>query len=755
MPQDDITKEIAQGPEVPVLSGILSTKQPPEVILARATATALTDFGLSADAIKPLQGSSEDDFLTIDSFFGLVNITDVGTPANDVVNGAINDSVSVTSAAKVIVGSDGILKTRSANTLETSHNPTTLAKDGVLLETAATNFVLQSAAADNASWTKTNTDVPTTNNTDPFNTTTADEWAATSTGSVVRTIDQSFTGLTAAQMTTVSRWFKVGTNVTVVQLVWDADGNGTDGCYCNFDISAGTRKEPIAFAAGTATSARILAHPNGWYRCELTGSIASGTVGQFSMNMVANTSAVGFATASLTNNDSVRLFGAQGEAGADIASSYIATTTIAVTRAADSAATIPLADFPYVNTASGAVGVRYRLLESVGGDSLIMSIGNSATEIIAIEQFDTSGSQHRGSIVDGGVQQALLANGPGWEWYYANTLTLLGWSVNDVEITGSHGMDELTAVNTATMPTTAGTLLYLGGDSTGVGASIMLKEFSYISRKPNSPELKDTARLGLPFPAHDALPAGTATASVSVGAGANATIDTGFAPADWANLTNHWDASNAGSITATSNNVDQWDDLKGTINFTQTGSIRPRTGENTINGLNVIFFFDTGPDHMDAVYSHPQGDFYVGMVFDSDVRTNVADAVFCYVSDTSNFDYQFDAGHVLEFHGRLNPRSICSEFTLSGGHFPQVEYWEIIGDATANTLTCYVGGVQFGQATDYGTDVDGPGILRLGASRDLAQHITVGWCELIIGDAIPSTADRAGLTNYINNKWGT
>ncbi len=52
-------------------------------------------------------------------------------------------------------GSNGLLQTAATNVLRLQYNPITLAFNGLLIETASTNLILQSETFDNASWTKT------------------------------------------------------------------------------------------------------------------------------------------------------------------------------------------------------------------------------------------------------------------------------------------------------------------------------------------------------------------------------------------------------------------------------------------------------------------------------------------------------------------------------------------------------------------------------------------------------------------------
>ncbi len=220
------------------------------------------------------------------------------------------------------------------------------AQQGYLHEDAATNICLQSSDF-TTTWVNINTDEPSTNNTDIFGTSTADEIAATSTADQQFAIHQSFTGLTANAKTSVAVHIKTGTNATFVQLVWDSDGGGTDGVFCNFQLTgSGTAGTVTALAAGTATQASISLTVQGFYRCIVTGNIITGTVGRFTINIVDRIDAAEFEAADLADNDSLIACGADVQV-ADLAgiSSHIPTTTVSVTRAADVCSTTDVSWF--------------------------------------------------------------------------------------------------------------------------------------------------------------------------------------------------------------------------------------------------------------------------------------------------------------------------------------------------------------------------------------------------------------------------
>ncbi len=230
--------------------------------------------------------------------------------------------------------SDGTFGLVGANDLPRYvHDPNdNNSQQGLMVEVAKTNICLQSSNQ-TTTWAGINTDVPTTNNTDIFGTSTADEIAATSTADQQFARHQSFTGRSAGALTTSSVYIKTGTNVTFVQLVWDSDGGGTDGLFCNFQLTgAGTAGTVTALAAGTASFGRINLTADGFYNVIITGTIASGTVGRFTINFIDNISAAAFEAADLADNDSLIVCAADVQPNSSL-NTHIPTTTASVTRA--------------------------------------------------------------------------------------------------------------------------------------------------------------------------------------------------------------------------------------------------------------------------------------------------------------------------------------------------------------------------------------------------------------------------------------
>lgn len=172
-------------------------------------------------------------------------------------------------------GSNGLLQTAAVNALRVQYNPVTLAFRGLLIESAATNLMLQSETFDNASWTKTNATATANSVASPTGATTADTITVSAANGSFK---QSFTAVS----TTVYTWSvyaKAGTSTTI-QISCQA----TAAVFvASFNLSTGV----ASTASGTGT-ATITAVGNGWYRCNATATATGAGTGYFEIIVPTN-----------------------------------------------------------------------------------------------------------------------------------------------------------------------------------------------------------------------------------------------------------------------------------------------------------------------------------------------------------------------------------------------------------------------------------------------------------------------------------
>ena len=268
----------------------------------------------------------------------------------------IPSSVSFTSRASTAtyVGSDGLIKSAAIDTARMNYNPTNLSvAPKLLVEAASTNLLTYSEDFSNAAWVKYDATVASNSVVSPDGGTTADKLVE-GTGSVAHSVRSNATSTIGAAYTK-SVYAKIGERS---QIALELFGSST--IYkAIFSLYTGT----FVSSAGTG-SYSIASVGGGWYRISITATATTTTTYSFILTSSSGTTGyLGDGTSGLY------IWGAQLESGT--LSSYIPTTTAAVTRAADvssSAAatraadvwTVPVSSFAF-NASEGTVYTSSRI----------------------------------------------------------------------------------------------------------------------------------------------------------------------------------------------------------------------------------------------------------------------------------------------------------------------------------------------------------------------------------------------------------
>ena len=235
------------------------------------------------------------------------------------------------------VGRDGLIKTASNNEPRFDHDPATLESLGLLIEESRTNVAESSEDFGNTSfWLATNQTITTNVATAPDGTLTADNIVPDSGSAATRYLyfDASAYSMSASASYTTSIFVKKnGLRYFAFQAIDNGSGSGL---RAGFDLDNGTVVTSNIFGSASGPSASIVEFPNGWFRCILTGTSASGsstgrTAFSFSSALDSNAS-VGAITADGSSGGYV--WGHQVEAGS-FPTSYIPTNGTTVTRGAD------------------------------------------------------------------------------------------------------------------------------------------------------------------------------------------------------------------------------------------------------------------------------------------------------------------------------------------------------------------------------------------------------------------------------------
>jgi hypothetical protein len=241
------------------------------------------------------------------------------------------------------------------------HDPTTGESLGLLVEEQRTNLLLRSEEFNDASWTQVFLSENVTANSiaAPNGLLVADR-VATINATAEFGVGQSAT-VTANIPTTISIFAKAAASNFVYVRYYGGNTNLFYTIIVNLStgIVTNTRTGPST----TAVSHSVIALPNGWYRISCTATHNSTTQFLIAGPCLTGTQAIGATFGEVptagTGNESIYLYGAQLETGA-FATSYIPTTTSAVTRSADLASITGTAFSGWYRQDEGTMSIEYR-----------------------------------------------------------------------------------------------------------------------------------------------------------------------------------------------------------------------------------------------------------------------------------------------------------------------------------------------------------------------------------------------------------
>jgi hypothetical protein len=306
------------------------------------------------------------------------------------LSGSLDSRITFTRASTAtFFNSSGVLTSASNDVARFDYNPATLAPLGLLIEESRTNLLTYSADFGDAAWSKSETNVSTNSTLAPDGTTSADTLTP-STNNAGHTFSRLGI-ITGAGTFTDSLFIKPNGYNFVVS---SADTGG----FVIFDLSNGTINSTSGGATGTITAVG-----NGWYRCVATRTTTGAATIQYQIRIAAGTfSYAGDGTSGLF------VWGAQLEAGA-FPTSYIPTTTTALTRAADVASVGTLT--PWYNAVEGTIYAEYSLsaISTTAAQTAVFISDNTSNNRNNIRTSGPS-SNNAGVVVSGGVLQSALTS---------------------------------------------------------------------------------------------------------------------------------------------------------------------------------------------------------------------------------------------------------------------------------------------------------------------------------------------------------
>ena len=244
---------------------------------------------------------------------------------------------------------NGILQTASTGVPRMTYTPSTKAFLGLLVEGAATNLLSRSNGFDQSAWTKNNSTISITAGTAPTNATEALKLFENA-SNTIHSVAQAATVVSGS--TYCFSVYAKAAERSWICMELTKSGTTPDAW---FDLTTGV-------VGGTTTgvvSRGIEAIGNNWYRCTMT-VVADTTTTTASIYTSTANNVVSYAGSTTSG---VLLYGAQLELNA--VSSYIATTTTTVTRAADTPGVyngLPENDYPAWSSASVSYTANQRVI---------------------------------------------------------------------------------------------------------------------------------------------------------------------------------------------------------------------------------------------------------------------------------------------------------------------------------------------------------------------------------------------------------
>lgn len=223
----------------------------------------------------------------------------------------------------------GLVTTVASGVARFDYDPTTLAYSGLLIEDETTNICPRSI--DYPNWDDLNVTVAADAAASPSGQQDADSITGSGVGSIfhyVNSPNSSAVAINTEQSYTWSIYAKADTH-DIISMRISLDNSGS--VYTTFDLTNGLAK--VGGISTAADQARIVAYPNGWYRCEMVFTTgASDTTADpyvYLVDQYASPNGAYDAT-----GDSVFLWGSQIEDGS-LATSFIYTEAAQVTREKD------------------------------------------------------------------------------------------------------------------------------------------------------------------------------------------------------------------------------------------------------------------------------------------------------------------------------------------------------------------------------------------------------------------------------------
>jgi len=296
--------------------------------------------------------------------------------ARDLITGSVLGTYNSASPAWA-VGPDGVLFQPAANAPVIEYDPVTLQCLGARIWGVVTNRELQSSDFA-TTWTQSNVIVSANAATAPDGTQTADQLSPTINGTSITRFLRQDISTSVNDTYTLSVFVKVNTLTANGIALVVQDQSATNTFRCNFNLFTPTTSvTSLNWATPTAS---IIAYPNGWYRCSVTGVTSTAHT-----SLRTNIYLQGFTSVPDTTG-SVFLWGAQLNTGP--LAPYVPTTTTAASSTAD-VWTITGADFSRIFNAT-ELTIYTEATSQSSADSTIWQIDDNSGNANRFTQYFAS-----------------------------------------------------------------------------------------------------------------------------------------------------------------------------------------------------------------------------------------------------------------------------------------------------------------------------------------------------------------------------
>jgi hypothetical protein len=396
-------------------------------------------------------------------------IRDTVTPANNFEGGIFPKLTFTRASSATYYNSAGLIATAATDVARINYNPATLVAQGLLIEEARTNNFTYSEDLSNAIWNKSSSTISANATTAPDGTVTADKIVEVAASAQHYVVNGSFTGV-AASVYSWTCYIKAAERT----FCWLEFYGGFSAGTAYVDLATGA----IGTTSGIGSGVTATEVGNGWYRLQLPNATATAA----SMNVAIYTSTGDGVNSFLGDiTKGIYIWGTQLELG-DVASSYIPTTTIAVTRADDKTSILTTL-FNYSATFGSMYANASILAVRLGVYSNLTSF-NDTTAAERVDIYTPSGAP---SLVVTDNSATVVNINAGAVSANTSFKTATAWALNDFAIVLNAGSPSVSA--SGTLPTI--NRLHIGMDYLSLSQlNGHITELRYVPRRMTNTELQ-------------------------------------------------------------------------------------------------------------------------------------------------------------------------------------------------------------------------------------------------------------------------